>query len=366
MNNHINGNAYLIPVLIDDTIQTLKFFPSRDINYLASAGWDGKLSLFEIKYEIINQNLDNENAKINANQINICQHSSPILSVSWKGNSGSIISGCVDGSINYIDFQKNILYKIGQHKSGCKEVLYNENCNILMTGGWDGLLKIWDLREQNPVSSYQFNNKIYSISYSNNLLVVGLSEQVMSYFNLQKMQKSIFEPELIFSSGQNIQTKKIVVFNDASGYVQALVQRRISIKYLNLNSNPKVNADTNEIFSDKDFSFRCHSELKNGINNFYHINDISLNPVYGSLCTVGGDGFYRIWDIEKRSMLSEKSCNENNDIIPLTACQYNKSGHLLAYAQGYDWSKGATFASKYPRPKIFLHYVKKSERKKIP
>ena len=355
---------YLIPVLIDDTIQVIKFFPSKDINYFATGGWDSKLRLFEIKYQIISQNYEKDDVSISANQINLCQHQSPILSASWKGNSGNIITGCVDGSINCIDIQKNVLNKIGQHNSGCKEVLYHDKYNILLTGGWDGALKLWDLRSPNSLASYQFNNKIYSMSYGNNLLVLALSECVMSYFNLEKLQNSIFEPELIFYSHLSTPTKKVTVFNDGCGFAQSSTEGRVAIKFLNLYSRPEINKETNKINTDKDFTFKCHREFKNGLCHIYPINDIAINPVYGSLCTVGGNGCFCVWDLIQRVKLSENSLSESSPLIPLTACDYNKNGDLLVVAQGYDWSKGATFASNYIRPKIYIHYLQKNERKK--
>jgi len=38
---------------------------------------------------------------MNTNQISVFQFKSPILSLSWKGNTGNIFTGCCDGSINY-------------------------------------------------------------------------------------------------------------------------------------------------------------------------------------------------------------------------------------------------------------------------
>lgn len=361
MNN--NNDEYLIPVSIDDTVQCLKFFPSKEINYLASGGWDSKLRLFEIKYEV-SQNYNRENATISASQINECQHQSPILSISWKGNSGTLFTGCVDGSINYIDPQKNQFNKIGQHNSGCKDVIYNNNYNILMTGGWDGALKLWDLRSPNPFTTYQFNNKIYSMSYNNNLLVVALSELVMSYFNLEKLQKSQFEPEIIFNSHLNEQTRKVAIFNDGRGFVQAAVNGRVAVKHISFYSKPKMNQQYG-IQDDKDFSFKCHRQARDGYAYIYTINDICINPVYGTVCTAGGDGVYSIWDLQQKMRIHEKKLDNNNlEPNPLTCCEYNQMGNLLALAQGYDWSKGAINASKYSRPKIYVHYLQKDERKK--
>ena len=353
---------HLIPVLIDDSISCLGFFPSKEINYLSSGGWDSKLRLFEIKYQTINQSYFYENIQIDSKQINICQQKSPILSMDWLGNSGAILTGCVDGSVNYVDNQKNIFNKIGQHNYGCKEVLYIDNYNLVMTGGWDGKLNIWDLRSQNPVISYQFKNKIYTMSYKNNLLVVGLSELVMAYFNLQKLQKNIFQPELIFKSSLKEQTKKVEVINDASGFVQSSIEGKVAVKYLSLNSLPQTNKDTFCIENENDFSFRCHREVKNNTCNIYAINDISINPVFNSVCTCGGDGKYCIWDLQARIRIKER---ENfNDNCPLTACCFNPKGNLLVYSSGYDWSKGADSAKYFSRPKIFIHYLKNNERKK--
>ena len=353
---------YLVPVIIDDSVSCLKFFPSRDINYLASVGWDSKLRLYEIKYQIMNQNSSYDNVQIGSNQINIYKHESPILTVDWVGNSGAIITGCVNGSINYVDFQKNILNKIGQHDSGCRDVIYHQNYNILMTGGWDGKLNIWDLRAQNPISSYQFQNKIYTMSCSNNLLVLGLSDLVMAYFNLKNFQKNSFKPDCFFNSHLKEQTKKVAVFNDGLGFIQVSIEGRCAVKNLNPNLSPNINIETKCITNDKDFAFRCHREGKNGICYIYSINDVSVNPVYDSVCTAGGDGKYIIWDIKDKSKINER---ENyTDKCPLTACAYNSNGNILAYASGYDWSKGASYANEYSRPKIFLHYLQDSHRKK--
>ena len=354
---------HLIPVLIEDSVSCLKFFPSKEINYLASGGWDCKLRIFEIKYDIYNQNYYSDKVQISSKQINACQHQNPILSLSWAGNSGGIITGCTDGSINYIDMQKNIFNKIGQHESGCKEVFYHNNYNLLFTGGWDGKLNIWDLRSQNPICSYQFKNKIYTMSCVNNLFVVGLSELVMSYFNLEKLQKNIFQPELFFNSHLREQTRKVVVFNDAQGFVQGSIEGRVAIKFLNVNIKPAINNESNCIVSDGDFAFRCHRLVKNNNCYVHPINDISINPVYGSICTAGGDGKYCIWDIKDRSRINERDNNDDN--CPLTACCYNDIGNLLAYSSGYDWSKGAIFAKDYTQPKIYIHYLQKNHRKKI-
>ena len=125
---------YILPYDIDDTIQWMKFIPTQNMNYLATGGWDNKLRVFNINYNIINMKT-NEDAQISSNLEYSCIHNSPILSLSWEGNSGRIFTGCADGSVNVLDMTKKNLATIGNHKSACKEVIYHQNYNILLTGG---------------------------------------------------------------------------------------------------------------------------------------------------------------------------------------------------------------------------------------
>ena len=361
-NNNKDQPDYQIPILIDDTVQCMRFFPSKNINYFASGGWDSKLRIFEVKYDITGPSGNNNIVNIISNQINLCQHSSPILTLSWFGQQGALFSGCFDGSINYIDCQKNILTKIGDHKYGCREVIFLDKFNLLLSGGYDGILKLWDIRDnKGPITSFQFNNKVYTMSYAKNLLIVGLSENILSYFNLGNLQRSKFQPELIYNSHIKDQIKKVAALKDGDGYAEGNSTGRIAVKYIDFN-NPKFDYEINELKTERDFSFRCYRELKDNVVYSYHVNDIAVNPEYGTICTAEGDGHYRIWDLDKRARVYDRK--NFIDRTPLTACEYNLKGDLLAYASGYDWSKGAQVAHLYSRPKIFLHYLQPAQRKK--
>ena len=352
---------YFISDPIDDTIQCMKFIPTKNTNYLATGGWDNKLRIFNINYNISN---NNQEAQISSNLEFGFQHNSPIFSISWEGNSGRIFTGCADGSINVLDMRKKDLITIGNHKNSCKEVIYHQDYNILLTGGWDGVVNIFDLRSSSPVCSYQFENKVYTMSCAKDLFVVGLSEIKIGIFNLRKLQNKILNPELIFKSHLNYQTRKIAVFPDGKGFVEGSIEGRVAVKNIkDLGNIPLINKD-GTIMSNEDFSFKCHRIKDNNNNTFvYGINDIAFNPVYGTLCTVGSDGLYYIWDIPNKSKLFDRK--ETEDKTPLTACDYNSDGTLLAFASGYDWSRGAEAAKEYySGAKIGIHYLPMTHRRK--
>jgi mRNA export factor len=368
-----NNKDYFVQEQIEDTIQCMKFCPIPNVNYLATGGWDNKLRIFNINYNVFNQNTPNEDAQIVSNLEYGNQHNSPIFSISW-GSTGNIFTGCADGSVNHIDITKNNLTKLGSHKNACKEVIYHQNYNILLTGGWDGVVNVFDLRSSNIALSYQFDNKVYTMSCVKDLFVVGLSELKIGYFNLAKLQSGNFKPELIFNSHLKYQTRKVCVFPDGKGFAEGSIEGRVAIKNIkDLNVIPPVNNDSGTIMGKDeqgkdDFAFRCHRS-KNPNNNttnpisVYAVNDIAFNPVYGTFCTVGSDGVYSIWDKLNRSRLFERP--ENADKTPLTCCDYNSSGNLLAFGVGYDWSRGAEAAKEYSRgSKIGIHYLPPTQRKK--
>ena len=152
---------YFIPQQLDDTVQCLKFIPVANSNYLAAGGWDCKLRVFNINYSIINQNTPSEDAQISANLEFGNQHNSQIFSLSWEGSTGRIFTGCADGSVNYLDMQKNNLTTLGRHKNPCKEVIFHQNYNILLL-----LLvspNVKDLGE--TISTLQFGERIVKICH---------------------------------------------------------------------------------------------------------------------------------------------------------------------------------------------------------
>ena len=365
---------HLIQSNIDDTVTQMKFYPSENFNILATGGWDKQIRIFNINAKItsISNILDNdEKAEISSEFKTSIQHQSPILTLDWLYNSDKIITGCGDGSVNIVDFQKNNLQKIGQHNSLVKEVIsYKEMPNIIFSGGCDGAVNIWDIRSNgiNPIQSCQLKNKVFSMCLGGNLLVVSLSQCVSGYFNLSNLQKGKFSPEILYMSLLKDPLTRVSMLKNNIGYIQGCIGGRVTVKYIDLYK--KLVIDENKALKDEnDFSFKCHRDFSYGNDTakLYPINDICVNPKYGSVCTVGGDGQYSLWNIEKQSKIGERynlNIVTNNDKTPLTACCYNQCGNILAFSSGYDWSLGIREASKYRPPRIHVRFLTKNLRNK--
>jgi WD40 repeat protein len=99
------------------------------------------------------------------------------------------------------------------------------------------------------------------------------------------------------------------------------------------------------------FAFRCHRDGA----MIYAVNSIDVHPNAAhaaSFVTAGADGSYSIWDKDKRTRYKEAKLGAT----PITSVLWNPAGDLMAYAKGYDWSKGAEGYDLNAHPtKVFVH-----------
>ena len=346
-------NDYQIPDQIDDTISVLRWNPAASTNTLASVGWDAKLRVWQVSGEVYGGG----NVNFKSNLVYNHQFQDPLLSLCWQQDTFNLFTGNGDGTITYFDLNQNRNQIVGKHEIGCKELVWVPNLNVLMSGGWDGKLHIWDMRSPNPVLSCDLGKRVYTMSMSFPLLVVGCSDRMVSYFNLNKLGQS-FQPEATFESHLKYQTRRIATFPEKDGYAIGSIEGRVAIKYIDLNRQPEINQETKTMNMKDDFAFRCHRNNE----EVFAINDIAFNPAYGTFCSGGGDGSWIIWDKDSRSRLKQGVIQSK---APITALDYSPNGDYLAYASGYDWSKGVAYEGTFT-PKLSIHYCTDPEKKKKP
>ena len=199
----------------------------------------------------------------------------------------------------------------------------------------------------------------YTMSLTYPLLVVGMADRMVSYFNFNKINQGGFNPEATFESHLRYQTRKISCFPDGNGYAIGSIEGRVAIKYVDLNKQPEINNETKSMTHKDDFAFRCH-RTGDGLTEIHSVNDIAFNQTYGTFCTAGGDGSWIIWDKDSRSRLRQ---GFHTNKSPITAIDYSANGDLLAYASGYDWSKGVSYEGSVP-VKLNIHYCPDADKKK--
>lgn len=112
---------------------------------------------------------------------------------------------------------------------------------------------------------------------------------------------------------------------------------------------------TNLYSSLEKLSFKCHREAstaKKNLTDVYAVNAVAFSPAHKDLLVTGGsDGTLNIWDVVKRARMR----NFPKAAGPVTAASFTRDGMALAYAVGYDWSKGYQHNKADAARKIVLH-----------
>ena len=99
---------------------------------------------------------------------------------------------------------------------------------MLLSAGWDGKVRFWDLKSPNPVFELDFSPmKIWSFSYVYPLLVGALSDNSIFVMNMDSItNKGETKPEMIVQSPLKFQTRSVEAFPNGMGYAVTSIEGR--------------------------------------------------------------------------------------------------------------------------------------------
>ena len=110
----------------------------------------------------------------------------------------------------------------------CVESIQVQGNHMLVTGSWDKTVKYWDLRQQQPAATLACQDRIYTMSVKDSLLVIGTADRWLNIVNLQtpdKFYKSLQSP-------LKWQTRVVSCFADSSGFAVGSIEGRCAIQYV--------------------------------------------------------------------------------------------------------------------------------------
>ena len=87
----------------------------------------------------------------------------------------------------------------------------------MVSGSWDMNVKLWDPRTNNCLGTYKQPQKVYTMSLSNEKLVVGTAERLVHIYDLRNMDEPLQKRE----SSLKFQTRCIRCFPDGTGKVES-------------------------------------------------------------------------------------------------------------------------------------------------
>ena len=330
-------NAVEVPSPPDDTVQVLKFNPQisgRPV-FLSSGSWDSVVRVWQVS--------ENGQCEPKAQQT----MGGPVLSLEWFEDGTKLFIGSADQKVYCWDLESNQVLVCGTHDGGVKTChwIKSTNYSCLMTGSWDKTLRFWDMRQlptQSAIATIQLPERVYCGDMLYPMAVIGLANKRLKIYRLDNEPAEVKDVD----TPLKFQSRCVAIFKDKNnvhpcGFGLGSIEGRVAIQYVEA-TNPKDN-----------FTFKCHrsSELINGFQEIYAVNDICFHPKYGTLATAGSDGRVSFWDKDSRTKLKTSDAMPH----PVTCLSLHGSGQILAYAIGYDWSKGHEGNNPSQGGKIFLH-----------
>jgi mRNA export factor len=342
------NSSFEVPSGPSDTISSIAWSPVSNI--LACGSWDKSVRIYEVQ--------SNMNAIISATPRAMYSHEGSVLCLTFTKDGMNLLSGGTDNKIKMYNLPSQKDQIIGQHDAPVKDIAWIEEMRMCVTTSWDRTMKFWSLPNTPvggmgvggaapaaPVATMQLPERAYAMDCKYPLLVVGCADRKIVIYNLTQISQNP-NPWRVMESKLKMQTRCISCFNDKSGFALGSIEGRCMIYTFDQPENKELS-----------FEYKCHRT----VDEIYPMNCVDFHPS-GVFVSAGGDGILIIWDrLNKSRNKSFNSCN-----YPITATKFSSQGDIIAYAVGYDWSKGHEHYNANIPVKLFLHKLQEIDVKQKP
>ena len=309
---------------------------------VCASSWDNKVYTFQLQ-----TNAQGQVAQ--ARQVAVCQFPKPTLDVCFgvpkSPHDGNVFAACADNGVYMIN-QFTQAAKIGQFNapvSAVRTVMVNNTPMVIATS-WDKTMKLFDARQPNPAVSVTLSERIYCMDAinvgngSNGLAVCCTADRKCSVFHFPQFQRPVSENPTTLK----MPPRCVALVPDGSGICVGSIEGRIAVHYF---------ADPNAA-QKKTFAFKCHRINKSKL--VFPVNDITFSP-FNTFVTAVSDGIYNIWDIGEKQRLKARPPPAVQNPMPIVSTSFNSAGTILAFAESYDWFRGAQHEQMYKNQRLCLH-----------
>lgn len=300
------------------TVSSLHFGQMGNDMFLAAAEWNNGMDLINISST--GGRTTTGQPAYNTRRVSQKATESPCLAVQIDTNNRMVIGSTCDGTIQAWLPETNALGQIGSHNSLCTHIRLLPNHNVLVSSGYDGFVKYWDVRSQQCVGQLQAPSKIIAMDAQGDLVVAALTDQVLVI--------DIRKPQQISSTRRTNLSEaavSITAMYNNEGYVVSSLDSRARVEFIN-----KPESDS--------FIFRAHRvDLGNQVFEAHAFSSLACHPIHNTLATCGTDGSWATWDFYQRQRLTTFERLPN----PISAGAYSPDGTMFAFSSSYNWFKGA-------------------------
>jgi cell cycle arrest protein BUB3 len=297
-----------------DGISSLNF-STLHITHLLVTSWDKTVRLYDTYRN---------------SQLFQYTHEASVLDGCFSPNSTHIFSGGLDQTLYSFDITAQKQTMIGKHDNAIKSVCaIPGNVNLVVTGGWDCKMKLWDVRTTEAIAQVDLEKKVYTldITRDGSKLVVGTNDRQVLVYEISNAKFKLHQRR---ESSLKYQTRCIRNNIDSTGYALSSIEGRVAIEYF----------DPSQQVQQQKYAFKCHRGKESGPNGtidvLYPVNAIAYHPKYGTFATGGSDGYVNVWDGNSKKRL----CQYHKYPTGISALAFNSEGTNLAIASSYSYDEG--------------------------
>ena len=132
-------------------------------------------------------------------------HPTPVLDFAFK-NQAQVLSGGLDNSLKLYDVNSRQERQVGRHENARKCVEYSDDNNVIVTGSWDGSVKVWDERANSHCTgTFAQADKVNSMGVVGEVLVVGTAARKVWLWDLRNTSCPQQKRESSFCHSETVQ-----------------------------------------------------------------------------------------------------------------------------------------------------------------
>jgi|UniRef100_A0AC35EY34 cell cycle arrest protein BUB3 len=300
-----SANEFPVDVKVKNGITKVQFANDNYNRILGVSTWDGFVKILDVS---------NPNAPIDKrNQY----HTKPVLAFTFMGGADFIVSGDTDGNVKLYNVEAGRDNSMGKHEKGVRCLEYSPTMRWAVSGSWDKLMKLWDVRTSMPVHATEVEDKVYALSTVDYRAVIGTSDRRVFVYDLRNLRGPLQNRE----SPLKYQTRSIKCFPDGHAFVMSSIEGRVAVEYFDLNPDVQKNK----------YAFKCHRQKVDDSEFIYPVNAIAFHPQFNSFATGGSDGLVNVWDPQNRKRLCQLR-KFNTSVVSL---DFSSDGQYVALATTY-------------------------------
>lgn len=319
-----------------DAIQAIDFSLNSP-NIFVACSWDRTARL----YVIVNNNTMQQKSVVNLPHF-------PLACCFLQNDTVLVSLG--DKSLYVVNFQNGSAQKCFVNSGNYFKILFVKELNIIVAASLRSLSFFQATSLNQPNFTLPLNFNILDINYDERILIVAMANDRFTILDIQTI--NMIKPNEITYNQSYLKSplttcsikksNKVLVLGSCDGRCYRGVfldnsmnswnnpQQKILFKHKHFDSN-----------KEKNYVFIAHSKKTQSPQSpqqtqMFNITSMGMTSrSQGFLFTTGADGVLNLWDIVVKNKIDTVNFGQ-----PVSCCAINRTGTVMAFGLGYDWSKG--------------------------